>query len=151
MTEENLLKLVENINTPKKQNIAADMVNRKKYHSPYLGIKSALVRVKDKERGFLVPVSYGDSNESNAAVAARELAAEILVRPEMRELYERVTNFNIREYLDSTNFIPKSHAHIKDVYEFVWNTRVKLLDEAFEKAKKSAEGEKQNETGLSSL
>ena len=151
MTEENLLKLVENINTPKKQNIAADMVNRKKYHSPYLGIKSALVRIKDKERGFLVPVSYGDSNESNAAVAARELAAEILARPEMRELYERVTNFNIREYLDSTNFIPESHAHIKDVYEFVWNTRVKLLDEAFEKAKKSAEGEKQNETSLSSL
>lgn len=151
MTEENLLKLVENINTPKKQNIAADMVNRKKYHSPYLGIKSALVRVKDKERGFLVPVSYGDSNESNAAVAARELAAEILVRPEMRELYERVTNFNIREYLDGTDFIPESLAHIKDVYEFVWNTRVKLLEESFEKAKKSAEGAKQNETGLSSL
>lgn len=147
MTEENLTKLLSNINTPKKTQIAIDMVNRKKYYSPYLGIKTSLVRLKDKEKGFLVPLSYGDSNESNASIAARELAQEILVRPEMRALYENITRFNIREFLDRTDCIPESQARIKDVYAFVWETRVRLLNEAFEKAKKSAQGEMQNETG----
>lgn len=151
MTEENLLKLVQNINTPKKTQIAIDMVNRKKYHSPYLGIRSALVREKDKEKGFLVPLSYGDSNESNATVAARELAVEINTRPEMKELYDKIQAFDMRQLLDSTDIIPQSQSHLKDVYEFVWNTRVKLLTEALEQSKNNTQGDKQNEASLSSL
>ena len=151
MTEENLLKLVENINTPKKTQIAIDMVNRKKYHSPYLGIKTALVRIKDTERGFLVPLSYGDSNESNAAVAARELAHEINTRPEMKELYDRLQSFDIQKMLDNTDVIPESQSYIKDVYAFVWNTRVKLLNQAMEQSKNNLKGDQQNETSFSSL
>ena len=90
-----------------------------------LSLSLAACGEKDKEKGFLVPLSYGDSNESNATVAAREIAIKINTRPEMKELYDKIQAFDMRQLLDSTDIIPQSQSHLKDVYEFVWNTRVK--------------------------
>ena len=149
ITLEKLQQLIQNINNPKKRQIAIDMVNRKKYHSPYLGIKTSLVTLKDHEKGFLVPRSFENGNESNASILARELAVEINKRPALREIYDKIKNLDIYSLLENSNIIPESMPQVKDVYAFVWNTRVNLLNQAMEQYKNSQQGDKQYETSLS--
>lgn len=150
-TEESLSEFVKLINSPKKLQVAKDMVNRKKTNSPYFGVRTSLVRVKDENKGFLVPRSNVEENLSNAALVARELAHEIKTRPYMKQLYEKLMAFDMEEFLKNIDCIPESEERLKQVYSFVWNTRVNLLAEYMEQSKKYAEGEEVNEKGLSSL
>lgn len=152
ITEENLNKLIANINSEKRVHIAIDAVNKKRTQSPCLGIKTSLVRIKEGTSGHLVPLSNNEQNLSNAQIAARELAHEILTRPQLRELYEKMAALDIDEFVKNLDFIPEEQAKIKDVYAFVWKTRLQLLKDSMEHIKKHGEGEHQNETtGLSSL
>lgn len=149
ITQEKLDQLIEYINSPKKKQIAIDMVNRKKYNSPYLGVKTSLVHIKDHEKGFLVPNSFNDGNLSNAAIFAREMAQEINAHPELKAVYERIKSFDINKLLDGPNILPESKSHLKEVYAFVWNTRVNLLSNALEELKNMTQGENQNESNFS--
>ena len=150
-TAEKLAELIGDIRNPKKVQKAIDMVNKKKYFSPYLGIKTPLVKIKDEQRGFLTPLPNGDSGLSNAEVAAKELAEEILQRPRLMAIYNKICELDIQKLLEEADYIPKEYEAIKEVYAFVWNTRVKLLKNAMEKARNQKKGEAANETGLSSL
>ena len=150
-TKEKLASLLADIRNPKKAQRAVDMVNKKKYFSPYLGVKSALVKIKDENVGFLTPLSNRENGISNAEVAASELAVEILQRPNLKAVYDKICAFDFDKMLGNADYIPKEYEAIKEVYSFVWKTRVKLLQKAFEKAKNLQNGEEKNETGLSSL
>lgn len=152
ITEENLNKLIANINSEKKVQVAIDAVNKKRTQSPCLGIRTSLVRIKEGTNGHLVPLSNNEQNLSNAQIAARELAHEIMTRPTLKEVYDRMETFNIEDFVSAQNFIPEEQAKIKDVYAFVWTTRLQLLKDSMDYIKKHGEGENRNETtGLSSL
>ncbi len=148
-TLEKLAELLTDIRNPKKVQRAIDMVNKKKYYSPYLGIKTALVKVKDENVGFLTPLPNREDGLSNAQIAANELAVEILKRPNLKAVYDKICAFDIDNLLENTDFIPKEYEAIKEVYSFVWKTRVKLLQKAFEKTKTQLNEEGKNEAGLS--
>ena len=72
---------------------------------------------------------------SNAEVAAKELAEEILQRPRLMAIYNKICELDIQKLLEKADYIPKEYDAIKEVYAFVWNTRVKLLKNAMEKAR----------------
>ena len=55
---------------------------------------------------------------------------------------------DISKLLDECDFIPKEYEGVKQIYEFVWNTRMKLLKESFENAKKTYKGEEKEELVL---
>ena len=150
-TKEKLAELISDIRNPRKVQKAIDIVNKKKYFSPYLGIRTPLVKIKDDQRGFLSPLPNGPSGMSNAEVAAAELAEEILKRPNMQAIYDNICKLDMQKLLQKADYISVEYDDIKDVYEFVWNTRVKLLKDAMEKLKNQGKGEIQDEAGLSSL
>ena len=128
-----------------------DMVNRKRYNSPYLGIKTSVVRQKEDRKWFLVPRPNGEDNCSNAEILAKEIADEVYTRPNIRKLYEKISRFDIESFLDSLDCFKDNYQDVKQVYAFVWNTRLKLLQKTIEKNKDAFEGENKNEQGLSQL
>lgn len=148
-TDETLEKFLMYINTPKKRQVAIDMVNKKRYNSPYLGIKTSLVRQKEDRKWFLVPRPNGEDNLSNAEVMAKEIAHEVYTRPNIKMLYDKINNFNIEEFLEGLDCFDDKNQNLKQIYAFVWNTRFKLLQKAMEKYKDEFEGEKKNEQSLS--
>ena len=150
-TSEKLNELLSNIRDPKKVQKAIDMVNKKKYYSPYLGVKTALVKIKDEQKGFLTPLPNGPSGKSNAEILALELAAEIMARPNLKKVYDKICALDIEKLLDTMDFIPEEYKEIKEVYAFVWNTRLKLLKDSMEMVKNQGKGEKVDETGLSNI
>lgn len=147
-TPNDIEKMVGLIHNPKKKHNFVEMINRKKYNSPYLGIKTPLVRLKDGSDSFLVPCS-DTNNMSNAMIAAKELAEEICNRPNLETIYNKIANFDINKFLDEITFIPESQAQVKEIYSFVWNTRVGLLKDAMEKRKQEITGEQNNDKSLS--
>jgi len=150
-TEESLQKMLENIRTPKKSQVAIDMVNKKRYNSPYLGIKSALVREKEDNKWFLVPRSNDARNLSNAAILAKEIAHEASTRPEIGKLCEKITNFDMAGFLNELDCFNDSNAYLKEIYTFVWNIRVGLLKDEMANYKNNAHGEAKNEESVPSL
>ena len=150
-TEESLRKLLTNINTPKRVQMAIDTVNSKRYNSPYLGIRTSLVREKEDRKGFLVPKSYDERNISNAKIFASEIAHEICTRPKIKQVYDKFANFDMNQFLAELDIIPEELDSLKEVYSFVWNTRMNLLQQAMENYKNSQKGDTQNESGLSSF
>lgn len=149
ITEKDLAEMLSNIRSGKNVQKVIDKVNKKKFNAPYLGIKTALVRVKENSNGFLVPLSNIIENVSNVTFLAREISDEIKSRENIKKLYEKISTFNISQFLDELNIIPESQEDIKEVYSFVWNTRVKLLKDTVKNEKKNPEGAIENEAGLS--
>lgn len=151
ITEEDLINLIETIRSPKKSQIAIDMVNKKKRNAPYLGIKTALVRLKEDPKGFLVPRSNIEANVSNATILARELAQEINNRPVIKKLYDKLINLDMNKLMAELDCIPEDKSYLKEIYSFVWNTRIQLLKDSFEQTKNHPEGGKEDGSGLSLL
>lgn len=147
-TPEDVEKITTLIHTPKKRHNVVEMVNRKRVNSPYLGIKTSLVRLKDGSDSFLVPLS-DQNNMSNAMILAKELAKEIYHRPNLKKLYDKIIAFDVEKFMDEIDFISDENLKTKEIYSFVWNTRVKLLKDSFEKYKKETEGEQNNDKNLS--
>lgn len=151
LTPEKLQDLLTNIRDPQKVQKAIDMVNKKKSFSPYLGVKTALVKIKDEQKGFLTPLPNGPDGKSNAETLAIELAAEILARPNLKKVYDRICALDIESLLENMDFIPDEYKEIKEVYSFVWNTRLKLLKDSMEMVKNQGKGAGANEAGLSNI
>ena len=53
--------------------------------------------------------------------------------------------------LEECDFIAKEHEDVKQIYEFVWNTRMQLLRDSFEYVKNTNKGDEKGETDLSLL
>ena len=147
ITEENLQKLIENIRNPKKKQVAIDMVNKKRYNSPYLGIRTSLVRAKEDNKWFLVPRSNDDRNLSNATILSREIAQEAHTRPAIRRLCDKMLELDIEAFLDELEFFDEENSFLKEIYAFIWNTRMALLKESMINYKNNLRGENVDEKG----
>ena len=151
MTEEVYGKIVGQINDKKRKNVVVDMINRKKNHSPCLGIQTSLVRIKEGTQDFLLPLPNDAEGLSNAMILAREIAEESLVDPKKGLFCERLMSFDMHAFLEKCDFISKEHEDVKQIYEFVWNTRMKLLKDSFEHVKNTYRGDGKDATDLSLL
>lgn len=151
MTEESFKKTVSLINDNKKKSVVVDMINRKKRNSPCLGIRTSLVRVKEGTQDFLLPLSNNEEGLSNAMILAREIAEEALSNPKKKAFCDALMAFDMHALLEECDFIAKEHEDVKQIYEFVWNTRMQLLRDSFENVKNTNKGDEKGETDLSLL
>lgn len=151
MTEESFKRILALINDKKKKSVVIDMINRKKRNSPCLGLRTSLVKIKDGTQNFLVPLSNNEEGLSNAMILAREIAEEALANPKKKAFCEKIMAFDMHELLEECDFFAKEHVDVKQIYEFVWNTRMQLLKDSFEYVKNTQKGDEKGETDLSLL
>ena len=68
------------------------------------------------------------------------------------QVKENITvDYNNRITTQRVRFLNEQNEFLKDIYTFVWNTRINLLKDSFEQTKNHAEGERGDDSGLSLL
>ncbi len=107
-----------------------------KKNTPLLGIKTATC-VNDKG-DRIVPRASKPGEINVYDVYLDELAFEIENNPELKEFYERVKNFNLKAEMKNAGYFPDA---IMDVVSALFEARLKMLNQAFDKRKQGGKHE----------